>query len=58
MIQFLKDIYLPNQDAINLALVGLAVAILDKLIEKSKLKSNNVLTAVLEGVKTIFSKKK
>lgn len=57
-MEFLKEIYFSNQTEINLALVGIAVAVLDKLIENSKLKSNNILTVALEAVKNIFSKKK
>jgi len=58
MIDTLKDFYLQNQDAINLLLVGLGVAILDKLIEKSKAESNTVLTLVLNTIKKVLPKKK
>ena len=57
-MQFLQEIYLANKVEINMLLVAVGVAFLDVLIEKSKLKSNSVLTALFNGIKSILTKKK
>ena len=57
-MNFIQEFYLAHSVAIN-ALAGmLAVAILDAYIEKSKAKANSTITAILNVIRSAFTKKK